>query len=78
MGGKDNDKRGNDSYDGVFYESTRGIGIREDPRRPHKSQPNKNNMAAFYIITLVIAIVLCMIIFAVVFQSIKDKKNPDS
>jgi len=66
---KDSGSKSNDQYDGVVYESTRNISRREDHARPRKKQ-SKNNMAAFYIVTLVIAILLCMIIFTVVFQSI--------
>jgi hypothetical protein len=68
--GKDNGSRDNDPYDGVVYESTRKLGIRVDSPNNRKKRQAKNNMAAFYILTLVIAIVLCMIIFAVVFQSV--------
>jgi len=70
---KDSGNKKNDLYDGVIYESTRNITNR-DSARPGKKKQSKNNMATFYIITLVIAILLCMIIFAVVFQLLLKPK----
>ena len=75
MDSKGSGSKNNDPYDGVVYESTRKLSARKDPS-PRKKKPVKNNMAAFYIITLLIAILLCMIVFAVVFQSVIGKHQP--
>ena len=77
MDGKKNSNHNNDYEEGVVYESTRKISARDDSP-PNKNRQTKNNMAAFYVITLVIAIVLCMIIFAIVFQSIANSKKTPS
>ena len=73
MDGKNGGSQDNGSYDGVVYESTRNLNIRENSRYPRKNRQQKNNMAAFYILTLIIAIVLCMIIFALVFQATNNR-----
>ncbi len=47
-------------------------------RKSQRTKPKKTNFAMFYIVTLIVAVTVCVAIFAVVFNAVTGKDSPNS